>query len=205
MITTEYLITALIMALIPGTGVIYTLNTALVNNTKYGLAASVGCTLGIVPHITACVLGLSAIMQLGAQIFMIIKYAGVVYLCYLAFMTWKNAGTSLGNSNIGTHKGYFETAKRAVFINLLNPKLTIFFLSFIPQYLPVNSSNTTADMILLSLVFMLITFIVFAGYAIAAGAVSSFIRQNKKVSKWIERGFACIFAGFAVKLALQDK
>lgn len=205
MITTEYLITALIMALIPGTGVIYTLNTALVNNTRYGLAASVGCTLGIIPHIVACVLGLSAIMQLSAQVFMIIKYAGVIYLCYLAFMTWKNAGTTLGSSNINTHKGYFETGKRAILINLLNPKLTIFFLSFIPQYLPANSLNPTIDMILLSLVFMLITFIVFAGYAIAAGTVSSFIKRNKKISKWIERGFACIFAGFAVKLALQEK
>ena len=186
------------MALLPGTGVIFTISTGLVYKSKYGIAAAIGCTLGIIPHIIACILGLSAIMQLSAEVFTLIKYAGVLYLCYLAVMTWKNAGTTITESD--TCKGYFSTVRKGILLNLLNPKLTIFFLSFIPQYLPSGGENVTWDMILLSLIFMFITLVVFIGYAVAAGTVSSFIQRNKFIAKWIERTFAGIFAGFAVKL-----
>jgi len=203
MITTEYVITALIMALLPGTGVVFTIGTGLIRKTKYGIVAAIGCTFGIIPHMIACILGLSAIMQFSAELFATIKYAGVAYLCYLAVMTWKNAGSNMKEPD--TYGGYISIVRKGILINLLNPKLTIFFLSFLPQYLPSDVTNASMNMVALSLVFMLATFVVFVGYAVAAGAVSSFVQKNKSSMRWLERGFAGVFAAFAVKLALQNK
>lgn len=116
--------------MLPGTGVVYIITTALTGSKKNVFAAAFGCTMGIVPHILASVLGLSIIMNMSAQVFSIIKIAGSCYLLYLAVMTWKNAGQiDLENSDQKT-KTFGITAIRAVIINLLNPKLTIFFYPF---------------------------------------------------------------------------
>ena len=140
MITLGFLITATIMALIPGTGVIYTISTGLVQKPKYAIAAAIGCTLGIVPHMIACILGLSAIMNMSAKVFMLIKYLGAAYLLYLAVKTWKNAGTlEIGNNE--AKQGVIKTAEKGIVLNLLNPKLTLFFLSFLPQFIPNNTST----------------------------------------------------------------
>jgi len=205
MIPFDYYLTALVVALIPGTGVIYTVNTGLFYSSKYSVAAAVGCTLGIVPHLIACIFGLSAIMNLSAEVFSYIKIAGALYLGYLAFMTWKHAGEMTFNGDKDQRIKYVGTIRRGILLNVLNPKLTIFFLSFLPQYIPANTNNGIYYMLLLSLIFMLVTLIVFVLYGLLASRVSGLIQKNRQLMKSIERGFACIFAGLAVKLAFQEK
>jgi threonine/homoserine/homoserine lactone efflux protein len=204
MFSLDFIITALIVVLIPGTGVIYTINTGILYKAKHSIAAAVGCTLGIIPHLIACILGLSAIMNLSAKVFSIIKMGGAFYLGYLAIKTWIYAGkTELGENE--SKMGLLKTAEKGIVINLLNPKLTIFFLSFLPQFIPVNTDNTMYYMIILSLVFMVMTLIVFIFYGVLANQASRVIRKNKKIMKTIEKGFACIFAGLALKLAFDKE
>jgi threonine/homoserine/homoserine lactone efflux protein len=204
MITAGYLFTALVVVLIPGTGVIYTVNTGLTKNAKYAAAAAVGCTLGIVPHITACVFGLSAIMNMSARAFAAVKYIGAAYLLYLAWKTWASAGSAeFGKETAAPRFG--GVIGKGIALNLLNPKLTLFFLSFLPQFIPAGEGQTMRYMIVLSLVFMALTLIVFIGYGLLATAIREIVLKRKSLMKNIERGFACVFAGLAVKLALEDR
>lgn len=204
MITPEFLLTALVVVLIPGTGVIYTLSVGLVHRTKYAVAAAIGCTLGIVPHILACVLGLSAIMNMSARVFFFIKMAGALYLLYLAWNMW-NSRDSIQVSKNREPARWNAIVIKGITLNLLNPKLTLFFLSFLPQFISAKSGNATADMLLLSAVFMLLTLIVFVLYGAFASLVSRYLSNTQKIMKRIERCFALAFAGLAVKLALTEK
>jgi len=204
MFSFQFFITSLIVVLIPGTGVIYTISTGIVHKKIKSIYAAIGCTLGIVPHLIACILGLSAIMNMSAQIFVIIKMLGSIYLFYLAIKTWIYAGKSqLINDKIN-HRN-FDIVKKGIIINLLNPKLTIFFLSFLPQFIPSNLVNLTFSMIILSLFFMVMTLFVFVLYGVFASFISEVVLKSNNVIKNIEKGFALIFAGLAVDLAISKK
>lgn len=204
MLNPEFLLTSLVVVLIPGTGVVYTINTGLTLKWRASLAAAVGCTLGIVPHILASVLGLSALLNMSAQIFSVLKIAGSVYLLYLAWQMWREAGT-LDMNQKRTETSGIQIALKAIAINLLNPKLTLFFFAFLPLFISRNSSSPTLEMISLSLIFMGLTFIIFALYGILASGVSSYLFNSSKVVKRVQQAFAVILAAFAVKLALSEK
>ena len=201
---TEFLLASLVVVLIPGTGVIYTITTGLTLRWRASLAAAIGCTLGIVPHILASILGLSALLNMSAQVFSLLKWTGALYLLYLAWNMWREAGT------LEIHSRHSETRApkiilKAIAINLLNPKLTIFFFAFLPLFVSKEAESPTWEMILLSAVFMAITFIVFALYGILASGISAHIVSSSKPVKRLQQAFAVILAGFAVKLALSDE
>ena len=200
MISVEFLITSLVVVLIPGTGVIYTVSVGLTNNIKNSFAAAIGCTLGIVPHIIASVLGISAIMNMGAQVFFIIKLIGSAYLLYLAWGMLRNTSAfeAIESKN---QKSFMQIIIKGIAINLLNPKLTLFFLSFLPQFIKPDWMNINFQMILLSLLFMIMTLIVFVLYGVLANKISSWIKKKNLIMKRIQQCFAAVFAGLAVKLA----
>jgi threonine/homoserine/homoserine lactone efflux protein len=204
MITVQFLITSLVVVLIPGTGVVYTISTGLFQKWKASIYAAIGCTLGIIPHLFACFLGLSAIMHLSAEVFVVIKYAGCLYLLYLATKTWRNAGKTEFIAS-GNPLNSLSLIWKGILLNILNPKLTLFFLSFLPQFIPANATNSSELMLVLSGVFMLMTLIVFIAYGLLASTVSTFIQTSTSMMKSIEKGFAVIFAGLAVKLAISEK
>jgi len=196
MIKPEFLLTALVVVLIPGTGVVYTITTGLTLKWRASIAAAIGCTLGIVPHILASIVG--------AQVFSVLKWAGAFYLLYLAWNMWREAGT-LEINNKSTETSGAQIVIKAIAINLLNPKLTIFFFAFSPLFVSTNSSAPTMEMVMLSAVFMGITFIVFALYGILASGISAYLMNSSKAVKRLQQAFAVILAGFAVKLALSEK
>lgn len=204
MINPEFLLTSLVVILIPGTGVVYTINTGLMLKWRASIAAAVGCTLGIVPHILASILGLSALVNMSAQAFSVIKIAGSAYLLYLAWNMWRAAGT-LDINKKSAETNSMQIAMKAIAINLLNPKLTIFFFAFLPLFVSRNSTSPTLEMISLSTVFMGMTFIVFALYGILASGVSTYLMNSSKLVKRFQQAFAVILAAFAVKLALSEK
>jgi len=204
MITPEFLLASLVVVLIPGTGVVYTITTGLTLKWRASLAAAVGCTLGIVPHILASILGLSALLNMSARVFSVLKLAGAIYLLYIAWNMWREAGTLDIHQN-STETSLTKIIIKAIAINLLNPKLTIFFFAFLPLFVSNGSASPTMDMILLSAVFMGITLIVFALYGILASGVSAYLMNSSKAVKRLQQAFAFILAGFAVKLALSEK
>jgi threonine/homoserine/homoserine lactone efflux protein len=200
----EFLLTSLIVVLIPGTGAVYTITTGITLKWRASIAAALGCTLGIIPHILATILGLSAILNMSAQVFSMLKLVGSAYLLYLAWNMWRAAGTlELNQKN--TETSVSQIILKAIAINLLNPKLTIFFFAFLPLFVPENATSPTLEMILLSAVFMAITLIVFVLYGILSSGISSFLMKSSKAIQRIQRAFAGILAGFAVQLALSEK
>ncbi len=200
---TEFLLTSLVVILIPGTGVIYTITTGLTKNWRASIAAAAGCTLGIVPHILASILGLSAILNMSAQVFSLLKYAGTAYLLYLSWNMWREAG-SLDIKGVNSEENTLQIILKAIGINLLNPKLTVFFFTFLPLFISRDSTSTTSEMIVLSVVFMLMTLIVFILYGLLASAISSWLMRSSRMVKRFQQASALVLAGFAAKLALSD-
>jgi threonine/homoserine/homoserine lactone efflux protein len=204
MITLEFLITSLIVVVIPGTGVIYTVSTGIVQGRKASIYAALGCTAGIVPHLLATVLGLAAVMHASALAFQILKYAGVAYLFYVAYATWRDKSAFAVDGTLSNTSAAGLVLK-AFLLNILNPKLTIFFLAFLPQFVEPGTDQPLMQLLLLSAVFMAMTFAVFVVYGFVAHAFRRLVVDSARVQKGLRYGFAAAFAGLGAKLALTEK
>ncbi len=204
MVSLEFIITALIVVLIPGTGVVYTIATGLARGRMASMAAALGCTFGIVPHILASVLGLAAILHTSAVLFQGLKYAGAAYLIYLAWQTYKERGP-LSFKSDGVKRSLIGVARTGVLINILNPKLSIFFLAFLPQFVPLGSETALWQMLFLGGIFMLMTFIVFVIYGLFAAWAGEKVLGNAKIMGWMRRTTALVFAGLGLRLALTQR
>ena len=204
MFTTEFLLTSLIVVLIPGTGVIYTISNGIFLGWRASIAAALGCTTGIIPHLSGSILGLSAILHMSAVAFQIVKYAGVVYLLYLAWSMWRETGGLTVNS-ADQNTNYRQIIVRGFLINILNPKLSIFFLAFLPLFVSPEVSSPLMQMISLSGVFMAMTFVVFVCYGLSATTVRRYVIHSEKVSSWLQKSFAAAFAALGIKLAFTDQ
>jgi len=204
MFSAEFLLTSLVVVLVPGTGVIYTVSTGLALRWRSAIAAAFGCTMGIIPHLTASILGLSAILHMGARAFQVIKYAGALYLLYLAWTMWRETGALNFDRPDGVNTT-FQIVLKGILINILNPKLTLFFFAFLPQFVSPDSVNLTNQMLGLSAIFMGMTLVIFVLYGILASGVSAYFSRSPKAIKWMQRSFAVIFAALAVDLALSKQ
>ena len=199
----EFLLTALIVVVSPGTGVLYTLATGLSRGGKASTVAAFGCTLGIVPHMAAAILGLAALLHTSALAFQTLKYAGVAYLLYMAWMTLRETGALSVEKQ--PERSSRQVIVHAILINILNPKLTIFFFAFLPQFVPADAADGLPQMLELSAVFMLLTFVVFVGYGLFAAAIRSHVISRPKVLAWMRRTFAAAFVMLGAKLALAER
>ena len=204
MFTAEFLITSFIVVLIPGTGVVFTVSTGLSEGRRASLFASLGCTLGIVPHLLATVLGLAAVMHTSALAFQALKYAGVAYLFYLAVVTWRDRSL-IATGAVQGRRGPLGLVVKAFLLNILNPKLTIFFLAFMPQFVEPGTASPLAQLLALSAAFMAMTFGVFVLYGLLAHAFRRSVIESPRVQAWLRRGFAAAFAGLGTQLALSDR
>lgn len=202
--TVEFLLTTLVIVASPGTGVLYTLAAGLTRGAKASVLAAFACTLGIIPHMAAAITGLAALLHTSALAFEVIKYLGVAYLLYMAWATLREKGAL----SVDTDKAP-QSAKKVliegILINILNPKLSIFFFAFLPQFVPVSEPNALPLMLQLSAVFMLATFVIFAIYGVFAAAVRNHVITRPKVLTWMRRSFAAAFVALGVKLALTDR
>ena len=202
--STEFLITALIVCLLPGTGVLYTLAIGLGHGFKASIAASLGCTIGIVPAALASIVGLAAIFHTSALAFQLLKYAGVAYLLYMAWTILRSGGSMSLEANRAPASLSRITISGAL-INVLNPKLSLFFLAFLPQFVSVDAPNATTTMLVHAGVFMAITFVTFIGYGACAALARDYVISRPDVLKWIRRSFAATFAFLGLRLALSDR
>ena len=202
MLSLQFLLTALVVVIAPGTGVIYTLALGLGQGRRAALWAALGCTFGIVPHLLAATLGLAAILHTSALLFNVVKFAGVAYLLYLAWGSLRSDGALAVRSEARAEPGW-RIARRGALINILNPKLSIFFLALLPPFLSGNAATATLEMATLGLVFMVMTFAVFVLYGAFAAVARRWILGSKVVMRWLSRSFAAIFAALAGRLALE--
>jgi len=201
----EFLIVALVVVATPGTGMIYTVAAGLARGGKASVVAAFGCTLGIVPHMLAAITGLAALLHASALAFDVVKYAGVVYLLWMAWQTWRDKGALSLTAGRSARQGFLAVTLEAVAINLLNPKLSIFFFAFLPQFVAADAPGAVGQMLGMSAVFMAMTFAVFALYGLFAAAVRDRILTRPAVLAWMRRGFAATFALLSAKLALTER
>ena len=204
MLSTKFLLTSFVVVIVPGTGVIYTVSTGLVLRQRASIAAAFGCTLGILPHLTASILGLSAILHMSARAFQALKIVGALYLLYLAWSMWRDTGTIKFDRTV-EKRNAFQIILKGILINILNPKLTLFFFAFLPLFVSADTASPTAEMLGLSAVFMGMTFVVFALYGILASGVSIYLTKTPMTIKRLQRSFAVIFAALAAQLALSKQ
>ena len=200
----EFLITSLIVVASPGTGVLFTLAAGLSRGARASIVAAFGCTLGIVPHMAAATMGLAALLHTSALAFQILKYLGVAYLLYMAWSTLQDRGALRMDTEIAA-RSTFQVIVSAILINILNPKLSIFFLAFLPQFMSANEVHPLGRMLELSSVFMLLTFVVFAIYGLSAASIRNQVISRPQVLTWLRRTFAGAFAALGAKLALAER
>jgi threonine/homoserine/homoserine lactone efflux protein len=203
-VSIDFLVTSLIVVVSPGTGVLYTLAAGLSRGRRASVVAAFGCTLGIVPHMAAAILGLAALLHTSALAFQTLKYLGVAYLLYMAWDTLREKGALSVEKEVGTRSAA-QVIVSAILINILNPKLSIFFVAFLPQFVSAHESHPLSRMLELSAVFMLLTFVVFTGYGFFAAAMRTHMISRPRVLTWMRRTFAGAFVALGAKLALADR
>ena len=200
----EFLITSFIVVVSPGTGVLYTLAAGLSRGARASVVAAFGCTIGIVPHMAAAIMGLAALLHTSALAFQVFKYLGVAYLLYMAWSTLRERGALRVEKEAGARSAVQVTVT-GILINILNPKLSIFFLAFLPQFVSAGEANPLSRMLALSTVFMLMTFVVFVGYGLFAASIRDHVISRPRVLTWMRRIFAGAFAALGAKLAFADR
>jgi len=199
-----FLITALLVVASPGTGAIYTISTGLSHGIRRGLIAAAGCTLGILPHMLAAILGLATVFRTSALAFEILKVIGAAYLLYMAWNALRDA-RMLEIKDSGKAQRPGKIIASAVLVNLLNPKLPVFFLAFLPQFVPANDPSPIASMIALSTVFMTMTLVVFALYGSFAALMRTHVLSRPAVLTWMRRSFAACFALLGLRLLVSQR
>lgn len=202
--STTFLLTSLVIVATPGTGALFTIAAGISRGVRASMVAAFGCTLGIVPHLAAAVTGAAALLHASGVAFQMVKLAGVAYLLYTAWVIWHDKG-SLSVDGDRTPRSAGRVILSAVLVNLLNPKLTIFFFAFLPQFVSAGDPHALGVMLGLSGVFMLMTFVVFAGYGILAASLRRQVLARPKAVQWVRRLIAASLAGLGAKLAVTAR
>ena len=200
----DFLLTSLVIVVSPGTGVLYTLAAGLSRGWRASIVAAFGCTLGIVPHMAAAIMGLAALLHASAVAFQTFKYLGIAYLLYMAWSTLRDKGALKVEREVGARSA-LQVTVHAILINILNPKLSIFFFAFLPQFVRSDEPAPLSRMLLLSGVFMLLTFVVFVAYGLGAASVRRHLLTRPGVIAWMRRAFAAAFLALGAKLALAER
>jgi threonine/homoserine/homoserine lactone efflux protein len=202
-VSTAFLVTTLVIVATPGTGVLFTLAAGIARGARASIVAALGCTLGIVPHMVAAITGLAALLHASALAFETLRLVGVAYLLYMAWTTLRDRGTLAVGDSVPLSSA--RVIRSAILVNILNPKLTLFFFAFLPQFVSPTEAQASLRMLELSVVFMLVTFAVFCLYGLAAAAVRDRVLARPSVLRWLRRVFGASFVALAGKLAFTDR
>ncbi len=199
----EFLLTSLIVVASPGTGAVYTVAAGLSRGARASVLAAFACTLGTLPHMAAAITGLATLLHQSALAFEVVKYAGVVYLLWMAWGSLREDGVLQVVAS--GPKPVRAVLVEGVAINVLNPKLSIFFLAFLPQFVAVDDVAPVLTMALLSSVFVAMTFVIFAVYGLFAAQMRDRVMQSPAALRWLRRGFAAAFVALGARLALAER
>jgi threonine/homoserine/homoserine lactone efflux protein len=200
----SFFVTALVIVATPGTGALFTIAAGLSRGSRSALLAAFACTLGTVPHLAAAITGLAAVLHASGVAFQVLKYVGVAYLLWMAWSTWRDRGALAveDSPRTGSRRSVILAG---ITLNLLNPKLTLFFFAFLPQFVPADSPGATWQMLALSGVFMALTFVVFAGYGCCAALLRDQVLSRPRLVDRIRKTFAASFAALGGRLAFESR
>jgi threonine/homoserine/homoserine lactone efflux protein len=205
-VSIAFLVTTLIVVASPGTGVLYTLTAGLSRGRRASVIAAFGCTLGILPHMAAAIIGLAALLYTSSLAFQTLKYLGVAYLLFMAWRTLRELDAlTVDEDHHVASRSAVQVVTSAILVNVLNPKLSIFFFAFLPQFVKPHEAHRIFHMLALSAVFMLLTFVVFVGYGLLAASIRSHVLTRPRVLVWMRRTFAGAFVALGAKLAFAER
>jgi len=197
-----FLVTSLIIIATPGTGAILTIAAGIRGGKRLSVVTAFGCTLGIVPHLVAAITGTAALLRLGGVAFEVLRWVGIAYLLYMAISTWRSGALALDSSV--PPQSAMLTIGNAILANLLNPKLTLFFFAFLPQFVRTDAASLP-QMLTLSGIFMVLTLLVFAVYGLAASFFPTHLVERPALTRRIQKGFALGYVGIGVGLATTHR
>jgi len=203
---TELLITfitaSVLLTISPGPDIVYVLVQSMANGKRAGIITTLGLVSGIIIHTSLVAFGVSAIIRSSEDLFLFIKILGALYLFYLAFMVWKSeASISLKPENAPLRKDW-ALFRRGFIMNVLNPKVTIFFLAFFPGFLWDPEGNTILQFYILGFIFMVQALLIFGAVALLAGKISTWINNypaSGEILKWIQ---VIVFIGIGIYILL---
>ena len=193
-----------LLALAPGPDILFVLTQSMSKGSRSGIVIALGLCSGLIFHTTAVALGVAVIFQTSVVAFSLLKFVGAAYLLYLAYMAFKDAS----KSKLETQKtplGLASLYKRGIFMNITNPKVSIFFLAFLPQFTNPAVGNVTGQIFMLGALFMLSALIVFTLVSLLAGRVGAWFSKTKNGEKILNRVAGTVFAALAIKLALTSR
>jgi threonine/homoserine/homoserine lactone efflux protein len=192
------------LTLLPGPDILFVLTQSISQGGKAGIATASGLCTGVFVHTTAAALGISALVYKSALAFEIVKYAGAAYLLYLAWQALRESGELISSAPV-RETNAVALYKRGIFMNVLNPKVALFFLAFLPQFVNIDSGNIPVQMIFLGIIFMVQAWLIFSAISVFAGVVGEKIIQKPGIGRYIDWGKAGIFTFIGIKLALSHK
>jgi len=202
----SFLSASIVLTIMPGPDNVFVLTESLTKGRKTGIAISFGLATGVLVHTLAAATGLSIIIQKSAIAFSVIKYIGAAYLFYLAIMAIKDKQPVIGLNNNKTEnkKSFSQLMRKGFFMNVLNPKVALFFLAFLPQFVDLNGMRIEYQITLLGFIFMLQTIIIFSTIAILTGKLSKYLNSSRfwKITKWSK---ASVLSLLGISLILAKK
>ncbi|MCP1143437.1 LysE family translocator [Lysinibacillus endophyticus] len=200
----SFLGAAIVLTIMPGPDNLFTLAQSIAKGKSAGIYTTLGLCTGLLGHITAATIGISAIIYQSAFAFTIVKYAGAAYLLYLAYKSFKEKSSSFNINSDDTldHKSLY---KKGVIMNLLNPKVSLFFLAFFPQFINYQSGSVSLQMLIYGVLFLIQTLVIFTVISIFAGQVGNYLRKNTSLSKKINIIQGSLFTLIGLKIAFSQK
>ena len=200
----EFIVTTLVVVMSPGPGAMLTISSGLNRGMRASFITAFGCTLGIVPHLIAALLGLAVVFHTNGYAFNVLKLIGVGYLLYMAWKALCERTAVNPNVESMNPTSAVFMIRNAMLLNLFNPKLPLFFLAFLPQFISSDSSTPTQDMLLLSAFFMLLTLLIFMLYGAFSAIVRRRVLEKPHVMRWMNRIFALSFVCLGIKLLISS-
>lgn len=199
-----YFLACLVLAIVPGPDNIFVLTQSALQGKKAGLLVVLGLCTGLLFHTSAVALGVAVIFKTSELAFTLLKAAGAAYLLYLAWGAFRSGAASIDGNGISA-LGSGQLYRRGIFMNITNPKVSIFFLAFLPQFADPARGSLAIQMLVLGFVFILSAILVFGAIALAAGSLGEWLSRSANVQRWINRLAGTVFVGLAIKLLLTER
>jgi threonine/homoserine/homoserine lactone efflux protein len=200
-----FIAASFLLCLAPGPDNIYVLTQGMTKSKKAAIVTTLGLTSGLVIHTSAAVLGISVIFQTSQLAFDIVKYIGALYLLYIAYQAFKHRNDSLDLSVTNSSQELKKLYIKGFIMNILNPKVSIFFLAFLPQFVTTTNGNIPLQMAILGAIFMILTLIIFSSIGIAGNLLSAKLLENPKITKYMNILTSFVLFSLGIKLALSEK
>ncbi|KMM38057.1 LysE family translocator [Guptibacillus hwajinpoensis] len=195
---------AVLLTLMPGPDNLFVLAQSISQNKQAGIATSLGLCSGLLVHITAAAVGISALLYQSSLAFSIVKYLGAAYLLYMAYQAFRERGAT-STINNQQSRSYSSLYRKGIVMNILNPKVSLFFLALLPQFIDQNAGYPALQMVLLGGIFIIQALLIFSGISLFAGKLSTIVSRNEKASRRINLLKGTLLAVIGIQIAFSEK